>query len=161
MAEEIKNVSLSITVDDGYQRVPINNKYGDEIGVFYFNPTDIGIIERYNKMVNTFDDVTAPLEALPDVSDGEDDTFTDKREQALQEATERLYKAVNELFQADMASAFFGKVNPFSPIDGHFYCETALQAVGQFISQQFTVETEKINARIMKYTNRAQRRAKK
>lgn len=161
MADEIKNVSLGITVDDGYQRVPITNKYGDEIGVFYFNPTDIGIIERYNKMVNTFDDVTAPLEALSDAPDGEDDTFTDKREQALQAATERLYRAVNELFQADMASAFFGKVNPFSPIDGHFYCETALQAVGSFISQQFEIETQKINARITKYTNRAQRRAKK
>ncbi len=159
MSDEIKKIGLSITVDDGFQKVPINNKFGDEVGVFYFNPTDIGIIERYNKMVSTFDDIMAPLEILSDAPD--DETFTDKREQALQEAKERLYKAVNELFQADMASAFFGKVNPFSPIDGHFYCEIALQAVGEFISQQFTVETEKMNARIAKYTNRAQRRAKK
>ena len=52
MADEIKNLPLSITVDDGFQRIPITNKYGDEIGVFYFNPTDIGIIERYNSLAD-------------------------------------------------------------------------------------------------------------
>lgn len=161
MADEIKNVALNITVDDGYQRVPITNKYGDEIGVFYFNPTDIGIIERYNKMAESFDAITAPLEAVSDGNDEKDDSWDARYTEALKEATERLYEAVNELFNADMAAAFFGKVNPFSPVDGHFYCEQALQAVGQFIGQQFAVETEKINARIAKYTNRAQRRAKK
>lgn len=161
MTDEIKNVTLGITVDDGYQRVPITNKYGDEIGVFYFNPTDIGIIERYNKMAESFDTITAPLEGVSDGDKGKDDNWDERYTEALKEATERLYEAVNELFNADMAAAFFGKVNPFSPVDGHFYCEQALQAVGQFIGQQFAVETEKMNARITKYTNRAQRRAKK
>ena len=161
MADEIKNVSLNITVDDGYQRVPITNKFGDEIGVFYFNPTDIGIIDRYNRMVESFDAITAPLEAVSEAVDAKDDNWDVRYAEALKEATERLYEAVNELFNADMAAAFFGKVNPFSPVDGHFYCEQALQAVGQYIGQQFAVETEKINARITKYTNRAQRRAKK
>ena len=161
MADNIKSLNLNITVDDGYQRVPINNKYGDEIGVFYFNPTDIGIIERYNKLAETFDAITEPLEAVQS-AEGEDADAVEARQlKALDEAKERLYAAVDELFGGNAAEAFFGKVHPFSPVDGNFYCENVLQVVGEFISSQFDTETKKMSARVEKYTNRAQRRAKK
>lgn len=157
MADNVKNIPLGIVVDDGYKRVPITNTYGDEIGVFFFNPTDIGIIDRYNKMATTFDAVTEPLNAVASVEDDDGAEYL----KALNEATERLYVAVNELFGGDAASAFFGKVNPFSPMNGQFYCEQVLQQVGKFISEQFDAETEKFTARVEKYTNRAQRRAAK
>lgn len=161
MADEIKNMALSITVDDGFQRIPIMNKYGEEIGVFRFNPTDIGIIERYNKLADSFDRITEPLEAVQDVADGDSDTIDAKQVEALEAAKERLYAAVDELFGGNAAEAFFGKTHPFSPVDGNFYCETVLQAVGKFISAQFDTETKKMSARVEKYTNRAQRRAAK
>lgn len=159
--DEIRNMPLSITVDDGYQRIPINNKYGDEIGVFYFNPTDIGIIERYNTLADTFDAITEPLQGVSGDDQGDDDGTRDKELAALNEAKERLYAAVDKLFGGNAAEAFFGKVHPFSPVDGSFYCETVLKSVGQFISDQFDVETKKMSARVEQYTNRAQRRAKK
>ena len=161
MADEIKNFPLSITVDDGYQRIPINNKYGDEIGVFYFNPTDIGIIERYNTLADTFDAITEPLQEIGSGDHADDGTTGDKELAALNEAKARLYAAVDKLFGGNAAEAFFGKVHPFSPVDGNFYCETVLKSVGQFISDQFDVETKKMSARVQQYTNRAQRRAKK
>ena len=161
MADEIKTMPLSITVDDGFQRIPINNKYGDEIGVFYFNPTDIGIIERYNTLADTFDAIVEPLQAVEAASDGTDEEIEAKQMEALNEAKERLYDAVDKLFGGNAAEAFFGKVHPFSPVDGNFYCEIVLQTVGQFISEQFDMETKKMSARVEKYTNRAQRRAKK
>ena len=80
---------------------------------------------------------------------------------ALDEAKKRLYAAVDELFGGNAAEAFFGRVHPFSPVDGNFYCETVLKSVGQFISDQFDVETKKMSARVKQYTNRAERRAKK
>ncbi len=52
----------AIVVDDGSRRVPIQNAQGEEIGVFTFHPTDIGIIGRYNRMVERFDEITKPLE---------------------------------------------------------------------------------------------------
>ena len=161
MAKNISNMNLGITVDDGYKRVPITNTSGEETGVFYFNPTDIGIIQRYNKLASTFDAVTEPLEALEGLEELSEEEIDARRVEALNEATERLYAAVNELFGADMAGAFFGRVNPFSPVDGSFYCEKVLTAVGEFISEQFDAETEKFAKRVEKYTNRAQRRAKK
>lgn len=162
MADNVKTLpSLNITVDDGYQCVPITNKYGEEIGLFKFNPTDIGIIERYNRLADTFDSITEPLNAVSTVDSDDDDEIDAKRIEALNEATKRLYDAVDELFGGNAAEAFFGKVNPFSPVDGMFYCENVLQAVGAFIGAQFDTETKKMSARVEKYTNRAQRRAKK
>lgn len=161
MADNIKNLNLNITVDDGYQRVPINNKHGEEIGVFYFNPTDIGIIERYNTLAETFDAITEPLEAVQNAADLSADELEAKQVEALTEAKKRLYAAVDKLFGGNAAEAFFGKVHPFSPVDGNFYCENVLQVVGEFISKQFDTETKKMSARVEKYTNRAQRRAKK
>ena len=161
MADEIKNLPLSITVDDGYQRIPINNKYGDEIGVFYFNPTDIGIIERYNKLADTFDAITEPLQGVQVDENDTSEESEAKSLAAMDEAKNRLYAAVDELFGGNAAEAFFGKVHPFSPVDGNFYCENVLKTVGQFIGKQFDVETKKMSARVQQYTNRAQRRAKK
>lgn len=158
MADNITNMNLNITVDDGYRRIPINNSYGDEIGVFYFNPTDMGIIERYNRLADTFDTITEPIEALNFGPDGEDEPSVAQQTEALKEAENRLYEAVNELFGGDFAGAFFGKVNPFSPVNGSFYCEEALRRVGEFISAQFDAETKKFDERVKKYTNRKQRR---
>ena len=79
MAEVIKNENQNFTgiiVDDGSVKESIRNKHGDEIGVFYFRPTDIGIIDRYNKIAADFDNITAPLE---NVNINPDGTADDKR----------------------------------------------------------------------------------
>ena len=159
MAENTENnvVQFGITVDDGLRRVPITNTLGDEIGVFYFRPTDIGIIKRFNTMAERFDDITKPLEALGVDSDGKDDSLDESQMEALKEAEKRLYEAVNELFDSDAAGAFFGKMNPFSPVNGVFYCETVLQAVGEFINKQFETETAKFSKRVEKYTRRGKK----
>ena len=145
MADKKGNVNAIITVDDGSRRVPIHNIHGEEIGVFTFHPTDIGIIERYNDMVSHFDAITGPLEGF---TGDEDDAA---QAEALKEAEKRLYEAVNGLFGGDAAGAFFGNMHPFSPVGGAFYCEAVLKAVGQYISEQFDAETAKFSDRAAKY----------
>ena len=144
MAEKVKKSMAAIVVDDGSRRVPILNADGEEIGVFRFHPTDIGIIERYNRMVESFDGITKPLEQFA----GEDE---EKQAEALREAEKRLYEAVNGLFGGDAAGAFFGSMHPFSPVGGTFYCEAVLKAVGEYISAQFDAETAKFSGRAAKY----------
>ena len=145
MAENrIENIA-AITVDDGSRRVPIHNIHGEEIGVFYFHPTDIGIIERYNDMVSRFDEITEPLKGFA----GEADEA--KQAEALKTAEEKLYEAVNGLFGGDAAGAFFGSMHPFSPVGGAFYCEAVLKAVGEYISGQFDAETAKFSDRAKQY----------
>lgn len=157
MAENNIN-PIGIVIDDGRRRVPITNSYGDEIGVFYFNPTDMNIIERYNNLAKSFDTIIEPLTKIPDSEDeNESDEIKENRLEALNEAKDRLNTAVNELFGGDAAGAFFGTIHPFSPVGGKFYCEIVLESVGNYISEQFKIETAKVNSRIEKYTSRYKR----
>lgn len=142
-----------IVIDDGSRRVPIRNKLGEEIGVFYFRPTDIGIIDRYNSMAAEFDKITAPLENINIKNDGTVDGQDEEELAALREAEKRLYAACDKFFGGNMSEAFFGKMHPFSPVGGKFYCEHALAAVGSYISRQFDREVKKINSRVTQYTH--------
>lgn len=133
MAENItKNQNFSgIVVDDGSVRESIKNMQGEEIGVFYFRPTDIGIIDRYNKVTADFDKITAPLEKVNINADGTVDEQNAAEAQAMKEAEKLLFEACDYLFGGNMSEAFFGKMHPFSPVNGRFYCENALDAVGK------------------------------
>ena len=159
MAENTKITSINnndnnfIVVDDGSVRIPIRNKQGEEIGVFSFRPTDMGMIDRYNAMADDFDNITAPLESVNINADGTVDENNEAEMTAMKEAETRLYAACDKLFGGNMSEAFFGKMHPFSPINGRFYCENALNVVGTFISKQFARETKKINTRLEKYTH--------
>lgn len=154
MAEEKKQAALKIVIDDGSQRIPIENMNGDEIGVFYFHPTDVGIIERYNETMSKFDEIVAPLEEININADGTADANDEAAAKALKEAEKRLYEACDYIFGGNMSEAFFGKMHPFSPVGGLFYCESALNKVGAFISEQFEQETTKINSRLKQYVGK-------
>ena len=152
------NTNMIITVDDGARRVPIQNTFGEPVGEFTFHPTDIGIIERYNRMADGFEDIIGPLEQLDPDGNVDDPAYV----AALNEATARLYAAVDELLGSrDAAQAFFGSMNPFSPVEGQFYTTHVLNALGEFIGASFRKETAKFSEKAEGYANRAQRRAKK
>ena len=152
MADNMKNMNFAITVDDGSRRVPIMNMDGEEIGAFRFHPTDIGIIDRYNHMAEQFDAITEPLEGLSVPEDGQMDVTDPALAAALSEAEKRLYAAVDGLFGSeDAAAAFFGKMHPFSPVNGEFYATQVLQQVGAFIGAQFDTETKALSKKARKY----------
>ena len=149
---DMKNMNFAITVDDGSRRVPIMNMDGEEIGAFRFHPTDIGIIDRYNHMAEQFDAITEPLEGLNVPENGQMDVTDPALSAALSEAEKRLYAAVNGLFGSeDAAAAFFGKMHPFSPVNGEFYATQVLQKVGAFIGAQFDTETKAMSQKAKKY----------
>ena len=159
MAEVIERFDgneFELVVDDGTRRIPIKNTLGDEVGVFYFRPTDIGIIQRYKKIADSFADVVKPLENVNINPDGTSDD--DIGNEALEEAREKLYEKIDYLFDAKCSEAFFGSMNPFSPVNGLFYCENVLNSVAAFIGKQFDAEVKKINKRVGKYTSSYKRK---
>lgn len=148
-----------IIVDDGGIEVPVKNMSGEQVGVFYFHPTDIGIIDRYNKIIGDFEKITEPLAQISIKQDGTTDN--DEESAALKEAEKRLYEAVDYMFGGNMSEAFFGSMHPFSPVNGAFYCERAIEAVGKYISTQFDRETAKIKKRVGRYTKKYKNRGGK
>ena len=152
MAENITNNQkfTGIVVDDGSVRESIRNKHGDEIGVFYFRPTDIGIIDRYNKVATEFDKITAPLENVNINADGTVDEKNDAEMNAMREAEQKLFEACDYLFGGNMSEAFFGKMHPFSPVNGRFYLKNCSSSACRKQSAGFT---KKLNLTERKWTS--------
>ena len=162
MANDIQKLNgngFGIVVDDGSVKETIRNTRGEVIGEFIFYPHDIGIIDRYNKAIADFDKITEPLEQISINAQGGVDDDTEL--EALHEAEKRLYDACDYIFGGNMSEAFFGKLHPFSPVNGRFYCEIAIDALGQYISRRFDRETRKVNARVEQYTKGYQTHGKK
>jgi len=153
MADEKIMKFSGISVDDGSVEVPIRNLRNEEIGVFVFRPTDIGILDRFDKVIEEFDKITEPLKSVNIAPDGTVDDKNEAEAAAMKEAEKRLYDACNYLFGGNFAEAFFGQMHPFSPVKGRFYCENALSMVGKFISNQFDREVKQINSRVDRYTH--------
>lgn len=149
MAEELR-----IVVDDGRRRVPIVNQDGKEIGEFYFMPTDVGIIQRVRNMQDEFANITKPLENVNINADGTTDESDDAQVAILHEAEERLYSALNKVLNADVAGAFFSDINPFSPVNGGFYCTNVIAGITQFVNKAFDKELKTRSKNIEKYTKR-------
>lgn len=153
--EKINNQSFGngIVVDDGSIKEQIRNKFDEVIGEFIFRPGDLNIIKRFNDVEGNFEKITEPLEHIdinPDGTANKNDAVAIK---VLEESEKRLYDAVNHIFDADAAAAFFGRMNPFSIIEGHFYCENVLNVLGSYISKHFGREVKRFNSNVNKYTH--------
>ena len=146
----------TINIDDGLEKISIKNKFGQQIGVFYVRPTDVGIVDRYNDFVKDADSILEPLNQTGINPDG---TAKDNDQQvmdALAESKKLLSEKLDVLFGGNFSEAFFGCMNPFSIVNGRFYCESAIEAVGEYISQRFARETDKMQLerkRVDKYTH--------
>lgn len=149
--EEAPEIPLSITVDDGLRRIPINNKMGEKIGEFRFRPGDFEIVTRFNRMAERWDEVTEALDGVRDGEDGTVDLTDPEVIAAMDKAKKKLFELCDYAFGGGASEAFFGVVNPFSPIDGNLYCENVFAAAGDFLSRYFQRETRKINSRVKAY----------
>ena len=160
MAAKLKKISsgnvtqavTEIVVDDGRRRVPIKNTLGEEIGSFVFSPTDIDIIERYNDSIEKFEEVSKIIEEnwVDDDADQNDETIK-KNLEAFKKGRERLNELVDYIFGGNASEAFFGKMNPFSPVGGRFYAEVAIEAAGNYIGSQFDAADAAMSERAEQY----------
>lgn len=153
MNEEVKSNAVQLIVDDGSRRYEIKNTLGEVVGEFTLTPTDLGIYERYAQMQEEIEDIVKPMESVGD--DPDMATFTG----ATEETKERLFAAINRMFGGDVAGKLFGKLHPFTPVNGRFYFDRVLEVVGAQINAVFESEAVKFGEHVEKYTNRAQRRA--
>lgn len=133
-------------IDDGSRRVPIVNQYGDEVGEFYLNPTDLGIYERYQTMGEEIEQIMTPL--------ADADRITDMGQfaGATAEIKARLFAAIDKLFGYEGAAArLFGSRHPLSPVGGAFYFQLVLELVAREINAAFETEAAAFSQNVKKY----------
>lgn len=160
MAEKMKNAAPAqggnaagqLTVDDGSRRFEIKNLRGEVVGEFSLTPSDLGIYERYAQMQDEVNDIVAPMEGVGEQSD------IMQLGGALEQTRERLYAAIDRMFgRKGAAQKLFGPLHPLTPVDGRFYFDRVLEAVGNQINDTFREELEKFNANVEKYTGVVER----
>lgn len=145
MNEEKNLTAPGIDLDDGKISVSIRNQFGEETGVFRFDPTDIRMVDRYNEKVNEFKNVLQPL--IDGKAKGADPL------QAMNEAGDRIIELLDYVLGGDSREAFFKTRHPLSPRGGVFYAETVMEKVGKLIEQSFEGEIKKMNLRMKKHTD--------
>ena len=140
-----------IVVKDGYKKIRIQNEYEEKIGEFYYNPTDVNIVNRYNEVVANFNDIVEPLENAGVNSDG---TGTDEASiELINTAEAKLIEMLDYILRTDSRKAFFERTHAFSPVDGAFYCEQVIEAIGNFISAKYEKEINAISKNINRHTH--------
>ena len=81
-----------IIVDDGLKTYTIENKRGDYLGEFTFNPSDTNIIARHEEVIEFINNLT-----LPENEDKE----------SIKEAEKLLKEKIDYLLNADTSQTFY------------------------------------------------------
>jgi len=131
---------LSLVVDDRKISVPVVNRSGEQIGVFYFDPLDIGMVKRYNEVIDKFNSALSNLD-------------TDGGMDALNKAGDKIIEFLDYVTGGNSREAFFSKIHPLSPQNGRFYCEQVFEVIGAFIRQSFEAEGAMIDKRVSDHTH--------
>lgn len=133
MSQEV----MKISVDTGSVLINIDDK-GEIIGQFRFNPSDIDIARRYEKVIDYLNSVS--LNENP--TDEEIFAFTDE-----------LKKQFDYLLNYNVSDEIFKKCNPLTPVsNGDFYCENVLSGIGNLIESVTKQRLQKKAAKIKKAT---------
>ena len=143
---------MEIVIDDGTEEVPVKNKKGDVIGIMKFRPTDIGQVSRYNEMADKIEDVLAPLENIGINPDGTPMSDDEEDWETMESVKKQIFDIFDYIYDGNMSEAFFSKMHPFSPVKGNFFCMSAFDLVGKYISAAFDSEVKQINKKVDKYT---------
>ena len=131
---------LNLVLNDHKISVPVKNQFGEQIGIFRFDPTDVNMVKRYNEVAEKF------ANTLRDFGDAEGI-------EALNAAGDKIIDFLDYVLGGNSREAFFAQTHPLSPQDGRFYCEQVFDVIGDFIARKFDAETATLNKRLSAQTH--------
>lgn len=143
-----------IIIDDGTREFSIENKKGEVLGHLVFRPGDIGILQRFQEKYREFQNMQGIISEIDLNSDGTAEE-TDDIENGLQvlEKVQNLLKdTMNYIFDADVYDSFFSKTNPFSSINGKFFVDVVMEAVGNIIGGSQKQRKQKVKEQVAAHT---------
>lgn len=137
-----------VFVDDGSKAYNIRNCRKEIIGKFVFCPSDMGIVERYNHAIAEFEDIQKTFNER----NGEDN------EESLKNASDRIKKTIDDLFNADVSGSFFSIASPFTPLEnGEFFVANVLESVRAIVEHETGIRLKRAKTRANKYTQKYHR----
>lgn len=136
--------SNELIFDEGFKEFNIN---GDPNRVIRFNPTDISIIERAQKVKKEIGEEVKRLDKL-EINDDE------AVAKAVEEVNKIIKEKINYIFGSDVSEAVFGVQSPLASANGVTLAERFIAAAIPIIQKEIEDEDKKSKARMSKYTER-------
>ena len=129
---------MTLSVDTGSVLIEVKDRGEEVIGTFRFNPSDMDIIRRYEKVVSSLDEIKIPDEPEPE---------------EMLKVTDEIKKQFDYLLNYNVSDGIFAKCNPFSiTANGDFYFENVLEGIAGLIqnitNQRIDKKKEKIKEAI-------------
>lgn len=136
--------SNELIFDEGFKEFNIN---GDPNRVIKFNPTDISIIERAQKVKKEIGEEVKKLDKL-EINDDESVA------KAVEEVNKIIKEKINYIFGSDVSEAVFGVQSPLASANGVTLAERFIAAAIPIIQKEIEDGDKKSKARMSKYTER-------
>lgn len=134
----IKPQNNDIIIDDGIKVYNIKNLRGKPLGTFEFRPADTNIVNRYEEVVDFFNNLSIPE--------------SENAEGTVKEVEKKVVEKMDYLIGGDSKAAFFSIMGAFSVLaSGELFFENVLGAVAKVIEREFSVRTKKLQRRMNKY----------
>lgn len=134
----IKPQSNDIIIDDGIKVYNIKNLRGKMLGTFEFRPADTNIVNRYEEVVDFFNNLSIPE--------------SENAEETVKEIEKQVVEKMDYLIGGDSKESFFSIMGAFSVLaSGELFFENVLGAVAKVIEREFSVRTKKLQRRMNKY----------
>lgn len=134
-----------VRVSNGLKTYDIADQDDNILGSFSFNPSDTGIVKRYNAAIEKFRTVFEEIKGMdnPDAVE------------VLEKLDEKAYELIDGIFNASIAKNFFSIMGPFSPLEnGNFFIEDVIDAIGQAFEAETGERVKKVNSKIQKHTKK-------
>lgn len=142
MAKKVN--TTDVIFEEGYKEFTIN---GDPTRVIKFNPSDISIIERAQKVRKEISEEVKSLDNLK-IEDEEE------LANAVNKVNEIVKEKINYMFGSDVSGIAFGLQSPIASANGVTLAERFISAVLPIIQKEIEEEDKKSKVRISKYTER-------
>lgn len=140
----------NLNFDDGFKRYTIN---GDSNKVIVINPSDFGIVERINDAYKMIDESSKLTEDVELKADGSPVLELEKAAEVVKGFRETINKAINYIFDSDVASIAFGNQSPLSLVGGIPLYQRFMNSVIPVIKKEIESEMNASQKRISKYTS--------
>lgn len=131
-------MARQITLDDR-EKIEIVNSEGEVTGWFWWNPSDLDIVKRCEKVMDFFEHMQVPQKG--------DTTET------LFALSDTIKQQFDYLISPGASESLFKYANPLSPReDGSLFAEYVLKQLVSFIESELNIRMKKTTANIEKYT---------
>lgn len=134
-----QEISEEVIIKTGTKKYVIKDEHHRFMGTFFWNPTDTGILSRYEEVIQVFDSLE-PKE--------EQDTAT-----FVKEADKTLIDKMSYLLNEDTSTSLFSKVTPLTMLaNGDVYVLEVLNVISRLIEKEAGNRVKRADRKVNKYT---------